>query len=216
METAEREPRLCVWTFPRWVTLPPVLCTSLHGESWGEMQRALGFCLVLQGPTNHMDEILLVPKISTQRITTPGIQEKGTLLFSGFLVEHQRTSQPGPCQPHQVSSLQSQPSLLPSAVMPWMRTIYFLVTSLPLPKIKSCSLKDWLNCYSLSEAFPSPSTCHTPTAGWINHPFICFIIDHRSESTPESAVATVGWPPQLYCEPLEEKDCTLSKLRVRD
>ena len=46
------------------------------------MQRALGFCLVLQGPTNHMDEILLGPNISTQRITTPGIQEKrNTALF---------------------------------------------------------------------------------------------------------------------------------------
>lgn len=159
-----------------------------------------------------------MPKISIQRITTPGIQEKGTLLFSGFLVEHHRTSQPGICQPHQVSSLQSQPPLLPSAVMPWMRTIYFqsLVTSLPLPKIKSCSLNDWLNCCSLSEAFPNPSTHHTATPGWINHSFICFIIDLCSESTPELAFATVSWPPQLYSEPLEEKDCTLSKLRVRD
>ena len=159
-----------------------------------------------------------MPKISIQRITTPGIQEKGTLLFSGFLVEHHRTSQPGTCQPHQVSSLQSQPPLLTSAVMPWMRTIYFqsLVTSLPLPKIKSCSLNDWLNCCSLSEAFPNPSTHHTATPGWINHSFICFIIDLCSESTPELAFATVSWPPQLYSEPLEEKDCTLSKLRVRD
>lgn len=159
-----------------------------------------------------------MPKISIQRITTPGIQEKGTLLFSGFLVEHHRTSQPGTCQPHQVSSLQSQPPLLPSAVMPCMRTIYFQasVTSLPLPKIKSCSLNDWLSCYSLSEAFPSPSTHHTATPGWSNHSFLCFIIDLCSESTPELAFATVSWPPQLYSEPLEEKDCTLSKLRVRD
>lgn len=43
METAEKEPKLYVCTFPLWVSLPPVLCNALHGESWGEMERASGF-----------------------------------------------------------------------------------------------------------------------------------------------------------------------------
>lgn len=68
-----------------------------------------------------------------------------------------------------------------------------------------------LSLWSLSQPLH-----HHATPGWSNHSFLCFIIDLCSESTPELAFATVSWPPQLYSEPLEEKDCTLSKLRVRE
>lgn len=110
---------------------------------------------------------------------------KGRLLFLGFLVDDQRASQPGPCHLHQVClSLSTIPPAICCNASD--EDIYFqaFVMLLPLPKMKSCSfLNEWLQCYFLSEAFPSISTHHTSTPGWINHLVTCFTLDLCSQST---------------------------------
>lgn len=102
---------------------------------------------------------------------------KWKLLFFGFLIEHQRTSQPGPCQFHQVLLfILNHPSSHLLSCLGWgyLLSGFWSCCSLCPKWNRSHSRTNDSNVSSSPKPFPALPPTYASTPGWINHFFICF------------------------------------------